>query len=340
MANGNDNPAKPSSPLYGLNGMPSMQNQQDIAQLNARLTRVEGVTPYLIGGGGFATSKYSPLLSEGVVDGHINLTTSDSIDFVGAMAPSVVDGAFTVAKPTDSSAVIYWDGTNSSRVLILRRADGTSVTIPPSNITITGLTHDAVYKAYAYWAPNNQCGIGWSAGNSGTPLIAFDSTATNSQISQAIAAQHQAGREPLGSMQWTQPASGGSGGGSPPTPPAPPDPGTCVKLGSHIEPLGFHLPEHWRTHNYRQAEWIFLETESGRNLSCTPNHPLYDAEKGKQRADRFKAGQWIITSSGEEKLKDVHPYLRSCTKVQVDMDHGHLFFANGFLSHNFKLNLE
>ncbi len=336
------------NPIYTLSGS-SQMGQQTNPNLQARLARVERVVPYLTGGGNFAPSQYMPIDSAGIVDGKLNLATAAGIAVKGIMSPNVVDGQFSVAKPTDSTATIYWDGTNSSRVMIIRRPDpqgqglnGTSTTIPGSSITITGLTHDLTYQALPFWTPFNGCGIGFAPGTVGTPQIAFLSTDTDTIFANGRSIQSLMGREPLGNVSWTQPVAGGSsGGGVPITPPAR-QPGTCVMIGTHIDPLGGGS---YDTQNHRQSDWVRIETEPGgvfaRGLNCTPNHPLYDSEQGKVDASFFVGkSRWIITSKGEERVERTTQFIRACTKVHVTMQQGHIFFANGFMSHNSKNQLD
>jgi hypothetical protein len=321
-----------------MNGQPKM-NTQDDSNLSSRLARVESVVPYLTGGGKTVSTKFSVLDSGGVIGGKLNLATPSSIHFAGIMAPSVVDGALTIGSSSTTTAQIFYDGANSSRVILIRRADGTVSTIPPNNVSITGLTAGATYQAFSYWSPFNQCALGWSPGDTGTPLIAFSSAATATMIYQAISNQGQAGREPIASVKWTQPSSGSTS----PTPPSPSDepvPGLCVMLGTKIEPLGDIRPDEWQTTNHRWEDWVRIETSNGpfvRGLNCTPNHPLYDSEKGKVEAEFFLGkNRWIITEAGEEKISATTQFIRGCTKVHTEMKRGHLFWANGFLSHNFK----
>lgn len=326
-----------------MGGIPGM-SQQDLANINARLTRVESVTPYATGAGNFAASQWRVIRREGMTeDGRIDLGSSGSLKFSGILSPNIIDGVFSFACASDSTVTIYWDGTNSSRVFLIRNPDlqgvgltGASVTVPPNNMTVTGLTPSATYTAFAYWSPSNKCGLGFSSGNSGTPAIAFNAATTATVLKQAQASQSIVGREPIGTFTWTQPTPGGTSAGSPPSDPTPVDPGTCVMVNTNIEPLGEIAPHEWRTQNFHQREWVRLETSTGRVLACTPNHPLYSPD-GQQRADRFSSGKWIITDQGEEKLSDVQKFLRDCTKVQVEMSRGHLFWANGFLSHNIKI---
>lgn len=329
--------------VYSMGGIPAMGNQ-DSSNLEARISRIEKVVPYKTGGGKYAPMTFAPIISSGLTNGKINLSTGAAIDFKGIMSPNVVDGQFAVACPSDSSAVIYWDGTNTSRVIIIRRPDsqgqglnGTSTTVPGNNITITGLTPAVKYQALAYWVPFNACGIGFAPGTAGTPLIAFASTDSDTTVNQGQAAQSLAGREPLGNISWTQPTAGGTSAAGPPTTPPTRNPGTCVRLGTHIEPLGSYKPSEIKENIIPQENWIHLETTRGLVLECTPNHTLYHAEKGKLPASEFKNGDFAITRFGEEQIKNMDSFMRACNKVQVEMKFGHLYWANGFLSHNIKL---
>lgn len=334
--------------IYTMDGQPRMAGQ-DVKNFAPRIARMEKITPYLLGGGKFAPSDFSTIDAAGIVDGKLNLAVSAGINFKGILSPNVVDGQFSVAKPNDSSAIIYWDGTNSSRVLIIRRPDskgqglgGTSTTVPGSNITITGLTHDLIYQVLPYWSPFNACGIGFAPGTVGTPQIAFLSTDSDTTFAQGKALQSLAGREPLGNVSWTMPVLGGSGAAGLPSAPPTRQIGSCVMLGTHLKALG---NEEIETVNRRQTDWVRIETEPGgvftRGLNCTPNHPLYDSEQGKVDASFFVGkSRWIITEYGEEKITNTTQFIRDCTKVEARMKSGHIFFANGFMSHNIKLNLE
>ena len=110
-------------------------------------------------------------------------------------------------------------------------------------------------------------------------------------------------------------------------------------LNTHIKRFGDG--QEYVTVHHRQTDWINLAIEDyPRTLSCTPNHELISPDRGKQPADSFKSGDWIITEHGEKKLAEVRMFYKDCTKMQVMMPTGHLYFANGFLSHNVKLPRE
>lgn len=324
--------------VYSMNGSPGMAAADDASSLAARIARVENIVPFQLRGGAYAAqgrNQFIPIDSSGVINGKIDISVASAISFQGAMAPSVIDGVMSVGSSSDSTATIYWDGTNSSRVILIRRSDGTSTTIPGNNLTITGLTPAGVYTAYSYWTPANVCGLGWAQGDSGTPLIAFSSSATSTQLLQAKAAQHLAGREEISSIQWTQPTAGGTSPPVNPVDPNEPVPGLCVRLGTHIEPLGSYGPSEIEELLHPETDWIHLEANRGLVLECTADHPLYREDK-KVKACELVEGDFVITRFGEQQLNAVYPFKRACTKVEVRMKFGHLFWANGFLSHNFK----
>lgn len=332
----------PDSNIYSMNGSASGMGSPDNNSLIARIARLEDSAPYILRGNSFARqgrSQFSPIDSSGVVDGKINLATSAGISFQGILAPNVIDGQFTVASPSDSTATIYWDGTNSSRVFLIRRADGTSTTIPGNNLTITGLTHDVKYEVLPFWVPFNQCGLGFAPGTVGTPVIAFASTDSDTLVAQGVAAQSLAGREPIGTVSWTQPASGGSSGAGTPTAPPTRQPGTCVKLGTHIEPLGNPRPSEIEEHLHKESRWMHIETAVGLVLDCTLNHNIYHAVNGRVEAQTIQEGDLLITRTGEQKVIRAEQFIRDCTKVELKMKTGHLFWANGILSHNSKIQL-
>jgi len=314
----------------------------DPSNLIARVSRLEDTAPFAIRGNTFAgqgRSKFLPIDSSGIIKGKLDLRTASGINFKGILAPNVVDGQFTVACPSDSSATIYYDGTNSSRVFVIRRADKTTSTVPGNNITITGLTNSLTYEAIAYWVPFNACGMSWAPGTVGTPQIAFLSTDSDTTFAQGVAVQSLAGHEPIGIVSWSQPASGGTSGAGTPSDPPSRQPGTCVRLGTHIEVLGSHGKSDVQEFIHPQEKWVHLETDHGLVLECTPNHMLYHEEHGKMEAQLLKEGDNVITRFGVQMLVKSYPFIHGCNKVEVKMKFGHLFWANGFLSHNNKLNL-
>lgn len=300
--------------------------------LTTRVRRLERGEQYLRGGQLVSPSGKYAGIPTSLLDGNSIDLTSPDLATKGSIPPMGVSGNFG-SSTTTTSITIYWDGTNSSNKLAILRADGVAVAIPGNSMTVTGLSANTTYGFLPFWSPFNNCGIGWIKGDSGTPQFAF--TAAAQTITKSVQ-QSQQGREPLtaGFLKFTTPASGTSGGagtgggygGSG---------GTCIMLGTHVETMG---GGEYATEHFPQTDWINLAVDGyPRTLNCTPNHPLYHPERGQMKADQFKVGDWIITEKGERQLAEVRAFIRPCTKVRVRMPVGHLYFANGFLSHNVKL---
>lgn len=322
-----------------VNGLYSFSGATDPEKMARRISRLETMAPQILRGNGIAAQspyfKFAPIISSGLSNGKVDISKTNSITFVGSMGQTVVDGQFSIGAPTSAtSSTIYWDGTNESRVIVLRRADGTNFPIPGSTQIITGLTVSLKYTYMAYWIPGNVCTIAWAQGDTGTPKIAFSPSATASQLNVGGAILTQAGHEKLGVFSFTQPASGTTAPGNPSTPPVI-NPGMCVRLGTEIDPLGPIKADEWRTEMTPQDDWLALGTQRGLRLDCTPSHPLY-TDNGKIPAERLKVGDWLITEIGMEKLTKCDPWKHRCTKQQVFMNYGHLYYANGFLSSNAK----
>lgn len=312
--------------------------------LGVRISRLENSAPYILRGGGIAAtvSPYTSVPAAAINSGAIDLS-STGVQTVGSVPPFVNVSGFA-ATATTTSITWYWDGTNSSKVIVINRADKTQFTVPPSSIAITNLTANTWYGFLPFWTPSNVCGIGWMQGDSGTPQIAFAggtgasfaAAASAYTLAQSNALQNSQGREALSTsfMTFQTPAAGtssgsASGGGAA---------GRCVMLGTEIDPLGEIAPGDWRNIHEPCQDWWRIETKRGKGLNCTPNHPIYDADNGKKEASEFKTGDWIITDIGMEKIVSSHRFMRMCTKVHTQMKYGHLYWANGFLSSNAKQN--
>lgn len=126
----------------------------------------------------------------------------------------------------------------------------------------------------------------------------------------------------------------------PPPPPPPIDPTpvdpppilrSCVMKGTEIVAIG---NSQWWTAESMQNEWFRMVTDSGRELMATPDHPIYTSRAGRTEMRDVRKGDLILTVLGEERVADIRPFQRPGVKVSVHMDAGHLFWANGVLSHN------
>lgn len=258
--------------------------------------------------------------------------TSPTIKKKGGVSVAGNTSGFAFSA-TATSITWYWDGTNSSHVIVLHRADGTNFTIPTSGsgLTVSGLTAATDYYFLPFWNPVNVCNIGWVQGTEGSPQIAFvlaDTTDTvmaqqyliqqNNQVNEQLTAGFMLASTSGGSQ--APPGPGGGGGG-----------GKCVMAGTEIDTLGGF---EYSTDLEGNTEWIHLKTANGRELYCTYTHELYHATKGKTAADKLTEGDIVITDLGESELVYVHWTTRNCSLWRVRMKQGHLYWANGFLSHN------
>jgi hypothetical protein len=109
--------------------------------------------------------------------------------------------------------------------------------------------------------------------------------------------------------------------------------GGCVLEGTSIVALG---NQKFTVEKLPESHWVRIVLVDKRELTCTLNHPLFDAVTGKVEAWRVRVGRWLITDTGEAKVAQVKKVTADGVKLKVSMDSGHLFFANGFLSHNLK----
>lgn len=252
----------------------------------------------------------------------------------GGVPPSANTAGFAYTS-TDTTITWYWDGSNGSKVPVITRADGSRFTVPTgdSGLIVTGLVASTMYFFLPFWNINSLCNIGWVAGTTGSPQIAFVLADTTDPVNNPVYLLQQTtqGNEPLsaGYMTASTAAGGGSGGGGA----GGGGSSHCVMAGTDIETLG-DLP--YSINVFPNSEWVHLRTEDMKELYCTYDHPLYHATSGKTRADRLEVGDYIITSQGEQKVVTAEFRERVCSKWEVVMEKGHIFFANGFCSHNVK----
>lgn len=264
----------------------------------------------------------------------INLSTS-SVHKIGSTPPNSVSGQFAYIAPAAGTSITwYWDGTGVSVPIVLHRSDGSNFTVPGGNIEVDGLSPSTTYYFLPFWNTTNVCNVGWVPGTTGVPQIAFvlaDTTGASANF--YIISQNMQNFEPLsgGFMSATTGngatgggGSGGDGGGF----------GHCVMAGTEIEALD-DLPYTIAVHS--EFNWLHLTAKHGKSLFCTVDHPLYHATRGRVQAQDLQAGDNVITDRGEQEIIEVKSHRRKCSKHEVKMSEGHLYWANGFLSHNVKI---
>ena len=302
---------------------PNPYNMASGVGQNLQANRLARNQPYMKGGALVDSSgEWLPLNKQNFDNGDLSLASS-SIIKQGSNSTYVIQGVFGTSHVVVGAActtTLYWDGTNSSQVFVIRRSDGTAETVPPGSITVSGLLASTTYYLLPYWTPSNICTLGWVPGTVGSPQIIF--SANTDKI--AISLQTYQSREPLtnGYGSFVTPAASGGGGGFLP----------CVMLGTEIEGIedcefsGEHLPE---------TEWWRIEA-NGASVNVVPKHRFYDPMGNPKEARDFRVGDWIVRREGDFQVTASFPFARVCTKVRVKMRRVHLFWANGFLSHNMK----
>lgn len=114
--------------------------------------------------------------------------------------------------------------------------------------------------------------------------------------------------------------SGGSGAGY-----------GCVLKGTKITALGFDA----QLLEVPNSEWIVLKLLNGRTLTATPDHPVM-TESGKCTLEALSIGSPVITLEGLSEVVSLKRLRHKGIKIKASMKRGHLFWANGILSHNLK----
>jgi hypothetical protein len=322
----NFGPSKEGSKLY-----PGFTNTTPPGQ--SRLERLETGTQRFQRGtvrptsGSYARFPKNLLLTKQNTTQILNLRTS-AVQKKGSVGPASNTYGFAYVSTT-TSITWYWDGTNASRVLVIHRADGSAFTVPTGRITITGLTANTNYYFLPFWNTNNLCNIGWVQGTVGAPQIAFVLADISDPVNgpQYLMEQNEQANEALsgGFMLASTPVSGGGGGGGG---------GSCVMSGTEIEPLG---GLDYQIEVLPEFEWVQIKMEDSRVLTCTLDHPLYHAVTGKTDASELAEGDLLITDQGQMPIMSIRRIQRKCSKYKVMMPKGHLYWANGLLSHNQKI---
>ena len=274
------------------------------------------------------------LFTQGNLNQQIDLS-STVLRKIGGTSVAANTAGFAYTSTT-TTITWFWDGTNGSAVIVITRADGSKFRVPiaGSNLTITGLIANTTYYFLPFWNISNQCNIGWVQGTTGNPQIAFvvgDTTDAN-LTPQYLLQQTMQGVEPLSNGFMTAATTAGGGGGGGAGGGGTPGNG-CVMSGTQIEPLG---EGGYTVEVLSETQWVYIKTVGGNELNCTFDHPLYDANRGKVRADTVTRGDTMIMDDGEQEVEHSQFFSRKCSKHKVHMPHGHLFWANGFLSHNWK----
>lgn len=171
--------------------MPNFLKFPDNSQLSntddARLSRLEAAFPATIAGQ--VTFSNSTL----AVPGAHAVTASGLIAPTGTQATGstfafVVQGNFSFTS-NGSSITIFWNGSNGSKLLAIRRADGSNYSVSAGSMTIGGLTAGTQYGFSPFVAISQPQNLSFSQGDAGTPKFAFSPAASPLLISTASRTQ-------------------------------------------------------------------------------------------------------------------------------------------------------
>lgn len=234
----------------------------------------------------------------------------------GSIPPGLNNTSFSYTSTT-SSVTISWTA------FTLYRTDGTTVAVTAGNQTITGLASGTSYYAYPYW--DEVAGaVSFVTGGSGSPSACFTSQTPAALQGQVLQSRATLNSGPITVATASSGTGGGSGGGGGTG-------GGCPEVGTRIETLGYsalsrEVPWH---------EWTRIETESKRFLVAVPKHRIY-THRGIVELEDIQLGDLVVTKSGEERITAKISFFRPSRKLNITVPGGHLYWANGFLSHNTK----
>jgi hypothetical protein len=182
---------------------------------DARLSRIEAALPSKVAGNvTFSASSLSvPGSSSVQSSGNIAPT---GITATGSTFAFVVQGNFGFTS-SGTSISIFWDGTNGSKLMAIRRADGSNYSIPGGSMTVSGLTSGTTYGFSSFVAIAQPSMLSFVQGDAGTPQFAFSPAASADMVTNASRTQRATTNESItvGPITFTaSPGATGTGTGT------------------------------------------------------------------------------------------------------------------------------
>lgn len=176
---------------------------------DARLSRLEATIISKRGGMTLASTSAYAVPSTTAVLSSGQISPSSGISNTGNAFPSVVQGNFAFVWD-NGSLTIYWDASNGSNPFVIRRTDGTQISIPKGSITISGLGASIEYGFAPFISVAQPQRVSFVAGDSGAPRYAFSPSISQQLVISAAQTQQLAANEALttGLIYFT---TGGSG---------------------------------------------------------------------------------------------------------------------------------
>lgn len=121
-----------------------------------------------------------------------------------------------------------------------------------------------------------------------------------------------------GSAAGASPITGGGGGLH------------CPIEGTPIESLG---GSEVQTDLIEETNWSIIETESGHTLTASSSHLLY-TRRGLVPIHTLTPDDFVVTKKGESRVVIVSTRQKAAKKMSIHVPDGHLYWADGILSHN------
>lgn len=154
---------------------------------DARLSRVEAALPTKVAGQVTFSASSLSVPANTAVQSSGNIAPT-GVTATGSTFAFVVQGNFAFTS-NGSSITIFWDGTNGSNLLAIRRADGSNFSVTAGSMTVSGLTAGQQYGFSAFVAIAQPSMLSFVQGDSGDPKFAFSPSATPALISSASRTQ-------------------------------------------------------------------------------------------------------------------------------------------------------
>lgn len=154
---------------------------------DARLSRIEAALPSTVAGQVTFSASTLSVPANTAVQSSGNIAPT-GVTATGSTFAFVVQGNFSFTS-NGNSISIFWDGTNGSSLLAIRRADGSNFSVTAGSMTVSGLTAGLQYGFSAFVAIAQPSMLSFVQGDAGSPQFAFSPSATAALVSSASRTQ-------------------------------------------------------------------------------------------------------------------------------------------------------
>jgi hypothetical protein len=182
---------------------------------DARLSRLEAGFPQSRAGGVLYSKSPNAVPSNAAVLSSGLISPTQGIAATGNAFPFVVQGNFGFSW-NGTTLTIYWDGSNGSSPFVIRRADGTQISVPRGSIDIAGLSGTTLYSFAPFISVAQPERVSFVLGDAGSPRYAFSPASSAASLATASQTQRLTSNERLtdGLIYFTTGASGTSTAGN------------------------------------------------------------------------------------------------------------------------------